>query len=78
MVFLPAVLKLCIEQKNKAKVVSKGGRKMKKSEKKKSSEKAKGATNEQNPMYSETDPNGSYTGVPKDKNAEPIQDVDDL
>jgi len=26
----------------------------------------------------ETDPFGSYTGCPKDKNEKPIQDVDDL
>lgn len=51
---------------------------MKKTEKKKNQIKAKTKTNEQNPMYSETDPNGSYTGVPKDKNVQPIQDVDDL
>ncbi|MBR5239461.1 MAG: hypothetical protein IKW04_02655 [Clostridia bacterium] len=25
-----------------------------------------------------TDPNGSYTGNPADKNVEPIQDADDL
>ena len=27
---------------------------------------------------SETDPNGSWTGVPKEKHEVPIQDVDDL
>lgn len=25
-----------------------------------------------------TDPNGSYTGLPKDRNEKPIQDADDL
>ena len=25
-----------------------------------------------------TDPNGSYTGVPRDKSEKPVQDVDDL
>ena len=25
-----------------------------------------------------TDPNGSYTGVPRDKDEKPVQDVDDL
>ncbi len=25
-----------------------------------------------------SDPNGSYTGVPKDKHEKPVQDVDDL
>ncbi len=25
-----------------------------------------------------TDPNGSYTGVPENKNEKPVQDVDDL
>ena len=25
-----------------------------------------------------TDPEGSYTGTPADKNAEPVQDADDL
>ncbi len=25
-----------------------------------------------------TDPNGSYTGVPKNKHDKPVQDVDDL
>lgn len=25
-----------------------------------------------------SDPNGSYTGVPKDKHERPVQDVDDL
>ena len=27
---------------------------------------------------SETDVNGSYTGVPKDRNEQPVQDADDL
>ncbi len=27
---------------------------------------------------SKTDPNGSYTGKPKDKNEKPVQDADDL
>ncbi len=27
---------------------------------------------------SNTDPNGSYTGVPKDKDERPVQDADDL
>ena len=27
---------------------------------------------------SETDPDGSYTGKPKDKNVQPVQDADDL
>ena len=26
----------------------------------------------------ETDPNGSYTGKPKDPNEKPVQDADDL
>ncbi len=25
-----------------------------------------------------TDPNGSYTGVPKNKNEKPVQDADDM
>ncbi len=29
-------------------------------------------------MAETTDPNGSYTGVPKDKYEKPVQDVDDL
>ncbi|PKM61386.1 MAG: hypothetical protein CVU97_07230 [Firmicutes bacterium HGW-Firmicutes-21] len=29
-------------------------------------------------MYSDTDPNGSYTGVPRDDNEVPVQDADDL
>jgi len=29
-------------------------------------------------QYSDADPNGSYTGVPKNPNEKPIQDVDDL
>lgn len=31
-----------------------------------------------NEPYSATDPNGSYTGKPKDKNEVPVQDADDL
>ena len=30
------------------------------------------------PFFSEEDPDGSYTGVPKDVTQTPIQDVDDL
>ena len=51
---------------------------MKKTEKKKNQLKVKTKTNGQNQMYSETDPNGSYTGVPTDKNEKPVQDADDL
>lgn len=28
--------------------------------------------------YSDTDPNGMYTGVPADKGEQPVQDADDL
>ncbi len=28
--------------------------------------------------YSKTDPQGSYTGIPKDKYEKPVQDADDL
>ena len=31
-----------------------------------------------NSLYSETDPNGSYTGVPRESDEVPVQDVDDL
>ncbi len=31
-----------------------------------------------NKFVSNFDPNGSYTGVPVDKNEKPIQDADDL
>lgn len=31
-----------------------------------------------NPQPSKDDPNGSYTGVPVDKNEKPVQDADDL
>lgn len=40
--------------------------------------KAKVRFNEKSEMYSKTDPNGSYTGTPHDKNEKPIQDADDL
>lgn len=29
-------------------------------------------------LLSDTDPNGSYTGVPRDDNEVPVQDADDL
>lgn len=29
-------------------------------------------------FYSDEDPNGMYTGVPKDKTEIPVQDADDL
>ncbi|HAN21957.1 MAG: hypothetical protein A2Y15_05730 [Clostridiales bacterium GWF2_36_10] len=29
-------------------------------------------------LFSDTDPNGSYTGVPRDDNEVPVQDADDL
>lgn len=29
-------------------------------------------------LYSDTDPSGSYTGVPRDDNEVPVQDADDL
>lgn len=47
----------------------------KKSKKSKSTEKAIGKPYS---MYSHTDPNGSYTGVPKNKDDKPVQDADDL
>lgn len=28
--------------------------------------------------FSKTDPDGSYTGIPKNKSEQPIQDADDL
>ncbi|MEG0571321.1 MAG: hypothetical protein RR497_06725 [Oscillospiraceae bacterium] len=31
-----------------------------------------------NQAPSKTDPNGSYTGIPLDKNEQPVQDADDL